>query len=198
MAVRSYYKHSRVKDTRIPYSFECESCKQNSGNLQAHIVGAEAVHNSNFREISDDRAEKLEKQAYNFLVVKVKEVYKDATEKGIYCTEFKDECPHCHKSQSWGVSGLKKNRFDTPITILCVGAIMFIVGLVLHFLSDTTDVPLPIVFGVLGVAVICAIISFIWNTIKINMKIKATSASGTKNVPNIDWGKVQGLLNEQI
>ena len=79
-----------------------------------------------------------------------------------------------------------------------VGVIMFIVGLILHFLSDTTDVPLPIVFGVLGVAVVCAIVSFIWNTIKINMKIKATSANGRKNVPNIDWSKVQGLLNEEI
>ena len=198
MAVRTYYKHSRVKDTRIPYNFECENCLKNSGDMQAHIVGEEATHNSNFREISDDKAEQLEKQAYNFLVVKVKEIYKDATEKGIYCTEFKDECPHCHKPQSWGVSGLKKKRFDTPITILGVGVIMFIVGLILHFLSDTTDVPLPIVFGVLGVAVVCAIISFIWNTIKINMKIKATSANGRKNVPNIDWSKVQGLLNEEI
>lgn len=197
MAVRTYYKHTRVKETRIPYNFKCESCKQNSGNLQAHIVGAEAIHNSNFREISDDRAEKLERQAYKNLVAKVKEVHKDVTDKGIYCTEFNDECPHCHKSQSWGVSGLKKKRFDTPTTIFGVGIIMFFIGLFLHYFSDSTDVPLPIVFGILGVAAVGAIISFIWNTIKINMKIKETSANGTQNVPNIDWNKVQDLLNEE-
>lgn len=191
MAVRTYYKHTRVRETRIPYSFECENCKQNSGNLQAHIVGAEAIHNSNFREISDDRAEKLEKQAYKNLAVKVKKAYKDATEKGIYWTEFKDECPHCHKSQSWGVSGLKKNRFDTPFVIFGVGIMLFIVLLIGHYVT------LPIAFGILGASFVCAVISFIWNTIKINMRAKETSASGTKNLPNIDWNRVQELLNAE-
>lgn len=191
MAVRTYYKHTRVRETRIPYSFECENCKQNSGNLQAHIVGAEAIHNSNFREISDDRAEKLEKQAYKNLAVKVKKAYKDAAEKGIYWTEFKDECPHCHKSQSWGVSGLKKNRFDTPLVIFGVGIMLFIVLLIGHYVT------LPIAFGILGASFVCAVISFIWNTIKINRRAKETSASGTKNLPNIDWNRVQELLNAE-
>lgn len=191
MAVRTYYKHTRVRETRIPYSFECENCKQNSGNLQAHIVGAEAIHNSNFREISDDRAEKLEKQAYKNLAVKVKKAYKDVTEKRIYWTEFKDECPHCHKSQSWGVSGLKKNRFDTPLVIFGVGIMLFIVLLIGHYVT------LPIAFGILGASFVCAVISFIWNTIKINRRAKETSASGTKNLPNIDWNRVQELLNAE-
>lgn len=197
MAVRTYYKHTRVKDTWIPYNFQCENCMKNSGNLNAHIIGGEATHNSNFREISDDRANKLEEQAHKYLVAKVKEVYKDATEKDIYCTEFVDECPHCHKSQSWGVSGLKKKRFDTPIVIFGVGIVFFVIALIAHYLSSSTDIPLPIAFGVLGISFVGAVISLIWNTIKINMKIKETSANGTKNVPNIDWSRVQELLNEE-
>ena len=198
MAVRTYYEHRRVRDTWVPYNFQCESCMKNSGNLQAHIIGEEATCNSNFRELNADKADQLEKRAYTNLVLKVKEAYKDATEKEVYCTEFIDECPYCHKSQSWGVSGLKKKRFDTPIVIIIVGIILFIVALAAHYLADTTDVPLPIAFGILGVSVVVAIISLIWNTIKINMKIKETSSNGTKNVPVIDWNKVQELLNEKI
>lgn len=193
MAVRTYYKHKRTTAANVPYTFQCESCMKNSGDLQAHFV-AEATYNSNFKKLSDDKSFKLEQQAYQNLANKVKEAYKDATEKEIYCTEFKDECPHCHKSQSWGVSGLKKNRFDTPLVILGVGVIMFIAALIGHYFATSADVPLPIAFGILGVTIVCAILSLIWNTIKINKKIKETSGNVTTNVPVIDWNRVQELL----
>ena len=196
MATRIYYKHKRVQDTKVPYNFQCENCMKSSGDLQAHIIGEEAIYNSNFKTISDDRANKLEEQAYKNLVSKVKEAHKDATEKEIYWTEFKDECPHCHKSQSWAVSGLKKKKFDTPIVVFLVGIIIFIIALVSHYYYAPEGVPLPIAFGILGVSTVCAIVTLIWNTLKINMKIKETSNNGTTNIPNIDWNKVQELLNE--
>lgn len=198
MATRTYFEHRRSKDTWVPYNFQCENCMKNSGNLQAHIIGDEATCNSNNGQLNAAREEQLEKRAYTNLVLKVKEAYKDATEKDIYCTEFIDECPYCHKSQSWGVSGLKKKRFDTPIVIVLVGIILFAVTLALHYLADSMDVPLPVAFGLLGASVVVALISLTWNTIKINMKIKETSTNATKNVPNIDWSKVQEILNEKI
>jgi len=170
---------------------------KNSGDLQAHIIGAEAVYNSNFKTINDDRANKLEKEAYENLAKKVKEAYKDATEKEIYSTEFKDECPHCHKPQSWGVSGLKKKRFDTPIVIFILGIIFFVIALIAYYFTDIEYLTLPIVFGILGVAAVCSIIVFIWNTLKIKKKIKETSANGTQNTPVIDWNTVQELLSEK-
>ncbi len=192
----TYYKHTRVEDTNIPYNFQCESCMKNSGDLKAHVVGDTATYNSNFKTLSDDREAKLQEEAHKNLVNKLKEIYKDAKEKDIYSTDFKDECPHCHKSQSWGVSGLKKKRFDTPITILILGIIIFIIALIGYYFAQIENLTLPIVFGILGVAIICAIISFTWNTIKINKKIKETSANGTKNIPNIDWSEVQDYLDE--
>ena len=197
MATRTYYEHKRVKDTWVPYSFQCENCMKNVDNLNAHIIGQEATRNSNFRELRDDQAKQLEERAYQYLVAEVKEVYKDATEKNIYSTAFVDECPYCHKSQSWGVSGLKKKRFDTPIVIFLVGIVFFVIALIAHYLSDSMDIPLPIAFGILGAGFAGAVISFIWNTIKISKKIKETSSNGARNVPVIDWSKVQGLLNEE-
>lgn len=198
MATRTYYKHKRVQSIQVPYSFQCENCKQSSGVLQANIAGEEATLNSNFKTLSDEKSAKLERQAHQNLVNKLKEAHKDAAEKGIYSTEFKDECPHCHKPQSWAVSGLKKKRFDTPIVIFLVGVVIFVVALIAHYLSDTRDVPLSIAFVILGAGAVCAVISLIWNSIKINKKIKATSANGTQNVPDIEWNAVQDLLNEEM
>ena len=196
MAVRTYYKHKRVEDVSISYSFKCESCMKDSGELKAHIVGEEATYNSNFNTISDERADKLEQEAHKNLVKKVKEIYKDANEKEIYCTEFKDECPHCHKSQSWGVSGLIKKRFDNPKVIIVLGIFLAIIALMGHYVSTTEEIPLWVTFAILGGAIIGAVLSFIWNTIKINKKIEETSANENKNIPKIDWKKVQDLLNE--
>lgn len=187
----TYYKHTRVEDANIPYSFQCESCMKNSGDLKAYIVGDTATYNSNFKTLSAEREVKLQEEAHDNLVKKLKEIHKDVKEKEVYATEFKDECPHCHKPQSWAVSGLKKKRFDTPIVIFGVGVIIFIIGLIGYFTEKIEYLTLPMTFAILGVAFVCAAISFIWNTIKINKKIKETSTSGTKNIPSINWEEVQ-------
>lgn len=196
MSTRIYYKHTRVNDVNIPYSFKCESCAQESGELQAHIVGNEAVYNSNFKTIKEDRAKKLEQEAYDNLVKKVQEVHEDVTQKNIYCTDFKDKCPHCGKPQSWGVSGLKKERFNTPIVIFILGIIFFVIALIGHYYDDSMDyLTLPVVFGILGAFTAAAVLVLIYNSIKISMKTKATAANGVKNAPTVKWGKVQHLLD---
>ena len=53
------------------------------------------------------------------------------------------------------------------------------------------------VFGILGVTIVCSVVLLIWNTLKINMKLKETSANGTQNIPNIDWNTVRELLSEK-
>ncbi len=196
MAVRTYYKHTRVEDVNVPYNFQCENCMKNSGDLQAHLVGSEATYNSNFKTISDERDQALKKQAHKNLVKKVKEAYKDA-ENEIYCTEFRDECPHCHKVQSWGVSGLKKQRFDTPKAILILGLLVTGVALLGHYFSTSQDVPLSIAYGALGITVAGTILSFLWNVIKISRKRRSARANGARNKPNISWNKVQDLLSEE-
>lgn len=198
MATRIYYKHKRVESADIPYSFKCESCMKDSGELKAHVVGSEAIYNSNFKTINDDRARKLEQEAHENLVKAVKKVHQNAVEKEIYCTEFKDKCPHCDQPQSWGVSGLKNDRFNTPIVILILGALIAGIAVIGHF-YDTKNADLftwPVVFGIVGVTVVAAAASFAWNMFKISQKTKATSQNGARNTPKIEWQKVQKLLDE--
>lgn len=197
MSTRIYYKHTRVQDANIPYSFKCENCAEESGELKAHIVGNEAVYNSNFKTIKEDRVKKLEQEAHDNLLKKINQVHKDVTEKNIYCTDFKDKCPHCGKPQSWGVSGLKKERFDTPLVIFILGIIFFVIALIGHYYDDSMEyLTLPVVFGILGVFTAAAVLVLIYNSIKISMKTKTTSASGIKHAPTIKWDKVQPLLDE--
>lgn len=197
MATRIYYKHTRVEDTKLPYRFKCESCAKDSGELQAHIVGDKAIYNSNYKTIDEYRAQKLEAEAHDNLVKKVKKIHDDATQKDIYCTDFKDNCPHCGKPQSWGVSGLKKERFGTPLVILILGIFFFVIALIGYYYDDSMDyLTLPIVFGILGAFAAVALIVLIYNSVKISLKTKATSATGIKEIPKIKWEKARALLDE--
>ena len=163
----TYYKHTKTETIEVPYSFRCEQCLKNSGMLQATISGAQAEINSNFKKLDDMKQQKLEDMAHTNLVKAVKGAYTDATEKQLYSKAFRDECPHCHKPQSWAVSGLKKERYSTPLVCLILGVILLAVG------------------------------SFIFNSIKIANKQRKTSDSLQKNLPVIEWSAVQHILNEQ-
>lgn len=197
MPTKIYYKHTRVQHADIPYSFKCENCAKDSGPLKAHIVGQEAVYNSNFKTIDDERAKRLEEEAHKNLVKKVNNIHNDVTNKNIYSTDFNDKCPHCEKPQSWGVSGLKKERFNTPIVIFLLGLIVFIIALIGHYYDESMDyLTLPVVFGIFGVFIAAALIVLAYNCIKISKKSKATSVNGAQNIPKIEWNKVQSLLNE--
>ena len=188
----TYYKHTKTESIDVPYSFRCEQCLKEVGPLRAAIQGPTAEFNSNFKEISYDRQEKLNQKANANLVKKIKETYQNATEKQIYSSEFKDECPFCHKPQSWAVSGLKKDMFSTPIVCIFLGIIL---AAGCYFFSGM-DNNLAIAIIVAAFFFAAAVIILIVNIIKVGSKVKKTSSSAQKNVPVIEWSAVQHLLNE--
>ena len=122
----------------------------------------------------------------------MKETYKDATEKQIYSTEFKDECPFCHKPQSWAVSGLKKDMFTTPIVCAVIGLIL---AAGCYFFAEV-DNNLAVALAVAAVFLAAAVVIFIVNLVKIGSKMKKTSSSTQRNLPVIEWSAVQRILNE--
>ncbi len=189
----AYYKHTKTESIKVPYSFRCEQCKKDSGQLQATIVGSEAVVNSNYKTLNEKKQHEIDDMAHKNLVQAVKEAYKDATEKQIYCKAFSDKCPHCGQPQSWAVSGLMKERFSTPIVCLILGVI---IGLGCYFFVDR-DNKLIIALAAAGVCVAAAIVTLIYNSIKIASKQKKTSGVTEKNLPVIEWEAVQHIIDEQ-
>lgn len=188
----TYYKHRKTESIKVPYSFRCEQCMKESGPLAATILGMEATMNSNFKNLDDKKEQKLSKMAHDNLVRAVKEAHQNATEKNIYVKAFKDECPHCHKPQSWAVSGLKNEMFSTPIVCLIVGIIL---GAGCYFFADVEN-SLTIAIAAAGICFALAVGILLWNMIKISSKKKQTSTAAQKNTPVIEWSAVQNILNE--
>jgi len=166
---------------------------KDSGPLKATISGMEAEINSNYRELEYNKQQKLNELAHKNLVSAVKEAHKNATEKQIYNKAFKDECPHCHKPQSWAVSGLKDEMFSTPIVLIILG---IIIGAGCYFFSGV-DNAMTIAIVAAGFFFVLAVGSFILNMIKIGNKKKKTASVSQKNVPVIEWNAVQHILNEK-
>ncbi len=191
----TYYKHKRTESTEVPYSFQCEHCMKDSGLLTATITG-EAEHSSNFNVLTEKETVKLHERAHANLVKELKTVHKDATEKQIYSTKFRDECPHCHKPQSWGVSGLKNKMFENPIVITLVGAFFSIIAVIGHYFTEEEFMTLQLAAGIFGAGLAIAVIVLIWNIIQINIKAGKAAAGMQKNVPVINWQAVQSMLNE--
>lgn len=189
----AYYKHTKTETIEVPYSFRCEQCMKDSGPLKATISGARAEINSNFKKLDDRKQHKLEETAHINLVKEVKDAYADATEKQIYSKVFNDECPHCHKPQSWAIEGLKKERYSAPIVCLILGVIL---GIGCYFCVETEN-NLAIALAAAGICLLLAIGSFIFNSIKIANKQRKTSNSLHKNLPVIEWSAAQNILNEQ-
>ena len=163
-----------------------------SGPLIANISGTEAEINSNFKNLDDKKEQKLNEMAHKNLVNAVQEAHRNATEKNIYSKAFKDECPHCHKPQSWAVSGLKNEMFSTPIVCVILG---LIIGAGCYFFADVEN-SLMIAIGAAGICFALAAGSLFWNIIKVSSKKKQTSSVTQKNTPVIEWGAVQNILNE--
>lgn len=191
----TYYRHTRSEKAEVPYSFQCEHCGKNSGSLRAVITGMEATDNSNFKTLNDEREEKLRKRAHENLVQKIKDTHKDAVEKNIFSTDFRDQCPHCSQPQSWAVSGLKKKMFENPIVCLGVGGVFSVIAVLGHYFTDMEYITLSLAGGIFAIGVAAAVACLVWNVAKINIKSKKTS-SGVRNLPVIDWGYVKDLLNE--
>lgn len=188
----TYYKHKKTESIDVPYSFKCEQCMKDSGSLKATIVGMEAVVNSNYKDLEYNKQQKLNEQAHKNLVKEAKETYKNVTEKQIFNKAFKDECPHCHKPQSWAVSGLKDKLFENSIVSLIVG---LIVAAGCYFFSGV-DNAMQIAIAAFGISVVAAVVFFVVNIAKINSKKKKTANVTQRNVPVIEWGAIQNILNE--
>ena len=188
----TYYRHRKTESVEVPYSFRCEQCMKDSGTLKATITGMEAEMNSNFKTLNDKNQKKLDEIAHTYLVREVKEVHRNATEKNIYSKVFKDECPYCHKPQSWAISGAKDDMFGTPIVCVILG---IIIGGGCYFFSGVEN-NLTIALVAAGICLALAAGSLILNIIKIQNKKKQTATVVQKNVPVIEWEAVDHILGE--
>lgn len=187
----SYYKHKRTESIDVPYSFRCEQCMKDSGPLKA-TISADAELNSNFKNLSDTKQQKLRESAHANLVREVKAAHTDAEEKQIYHKAFRDECPHCHKPQSWAVSRAKKDMFSTPIVVVILGIIL---GAGCYFFSGVENAK-TIAIIVAGTFCVAAAGILAVNMIRVGNKQRQTSSAIQSNTPVIDWRAVQSILNE--
>ncbi len=194
----SYYKHKRTESAKVPYSFRCEQCTKDSGTLQATIIGTEAIHNSMSRSLSQKEETKLQEQAFQNLKNTLQETYENAEKKHIYSTAFKDTCPHCGKPQSWAVANLKDKMFENPIISIIVGLI-FAVGSYFYIKSEAgrfdESWQLGVPIGIMGIAVAIAVVLLIINIVKMNSKKSKTANVMQKNLPDIDWDAVEGMID---
>lgn len=186
----TYYKHKRTESVDVPYSFRCEQCMQDSGPLTA-TISAQAELNSNFKNLNEKKQEKLRETAHENLVREVREAHKNAEEKQIYCKAFKDECPHCHKPQSWAISGAKNDMFNTPIVCVILG---IIIGAGCYFFSGVENA-MTIALAAFGICCVIALAVLVHNMIKISGKKKQTSTAIQQNTPVIEWRAVQNILD---
>lgn len=189
----SYYKHKKKETIDVSYSFRCEQCMKESGPLKATISGMEAEINSNYKTLDDKKQNKLNEMAHNNLVSAVKEAYSNATGKHIFVKAFKDECPHCHKPQTWGISGIQNDMFGTPIVCVILGIIL---GAGCYFFSGVEN-NLMIAVAAAGICVVIGAGILVLNMIKLGNKKKQTAGVVQKNEPVIVWNDVQHILNER-
>ena len=98
----SYYKHTATQSVKVPYSFRCEQCLKDSGPLEAVISGSSRL-NSYSKSLSDREQAKLNKMVRAALIRELRRAYQEAEEHHRY-PAFADECPHCHRPQSWAIA----------------------------------------------------------------------------------------------
>lgn len=192
----SYYRHTRTESVGLTYSFRCEQCGQESGPRKVTVTGEAQL--SNYRkQLNDAEDNTLREKAHVNLAQKVQEIYKTVTEKQIIPTDFPDECPHCHKPQSWAVAGMKKKMFENPLVCLAVGVFFSLLGLLGHYFGDIDYLTIPVVIGIAAAGAGIGLICLLWNVIKIQSKLKKTSSGMQGGLPVIEWASVQELLNEK-
>jgi hypothetical protein len=190
--VGAYYKHTKTETVKVTYSFRCEHCMEDSGPQQAVISGMQAEINSNYKTLDEKKQDKLAEMAHKNLVSAVKEAYVNATEKHTYIKAFKDECPHCHKPQTWSLTGMKDDMFSTPIVCVILG---IIIGAGCYFFSGVEN-NLMIALAAAGICIVIGAGILVLNLIKIGNKTKQTAGVLQKNEPAIEWDDVQHILNE--
>lgn len=191
----SYYEHKRTESVKIPYSFRCEQCMNDSGVMWA-TVGGYGTKNSIFKEVGPQSEEKMRKEAHKDLVRRIKRLHKDIVEKQAYTEIFTDECPHCHKPQSWGISIAKDGMIAVPLVYLVMG-IFFGVVILIGQKDDLDYITISIAVGIMALGAVATVVSLLRNISKVNKKKKITDTAMQKNLPVIKWETVQYLLDEQ-
>ena len=192
----SYYEHKRTESVKLPYSFRCEHCMSDSGPLWATVTGY-GTKDSISKKVSEKDEEKMRKEAHRHLVMVLKRLHKDIVQKQTFTAIFTDECPHCHKPQSWGISIVKEGMLAGPLAFLIFGIFLGVVGLIGQKTGDLDYMTPPMIVGIVALGAIAAAISLIWNINKINKKKKMLATAVQKNLPVIEWEAVQSLLDEQ-
>lgn len=188
----TYYRHKLTHRREIPYSFKCEHCMQNSGPLTATIIGTQAEYKTPFRQLTEAQSETLKQNAHKFLVNKVYRNYTDATEKNIYTPDFKDICPHCQKTQSWAISGLKDEMQTNSVVVAVVG---LIVAAGAYFFAVRNIVMALVIFGAfLAVAAVMWLVAYT----KIQKRVSSAAGVAQERLPNVDWSAAQDLINEKL
>lgn len=191
----SYYEHTRTESTTLPYSFRCEQCGQESGFRKVTVTGEAKLKNYQ-KQLSNDEENRLYDKAHEDLVKQLKGIRDSVTQKKIVPADFSDDCPHCHMPQSWGIAVMKKKMLETPITCFVVGIVFALLGLFVHYFGDMEYVTIPIILGIFAVGTAAAVITLVWNIVKINSKVKKTSSGMQGGFPVFDWGAVQKFLDE--
>lgn len=186
----TYYKHKQSESIEIPYSFCCEHCLKESGKLAATIE-ATAELNSNFKNLNEKKQMKLDEMTHENLVREVKRAHTNATEKQTYSLAFKDDCPYCHKPQSWAISGAKKDVYSWPFALVIVGIIVGIGG---YLYMEENKLMMAAIFA--GVFFALATGVFAYKMIQFSRKKQQVSNSLQNNLPTIEWSAVQHLLDE--
>lgn len=190
----SYYEHKRTESVKLPYSFKCEHCGNDSGPMWAIVTGS-GTKDSHFKEVSEKSEEKMRREAHKDLVRVIKQLQKNIVQKQEYTEIFTYECPHCHKPQSWGISIVKSGMIAGPLAYFLFGIFLGVVALFAQDKGDSWRIPSAV--GIMAVGVIVTAISLAWNIIKVNKKKKIIDTAVQKNPPVIDWQAVQYLLDEQ-
>jgi len=128
----------------------------------------------------------------------LQEAYENAEKKHIYVNAFKDTCPHCGKPQSWAVANMKNKLFENSIVSVIVGLI-FAVGSYFYIKSEPgrfeESWQLGVPIGIMAVAVLIAILLFAINMVKMSSKNKKTANVMQKNLPDIQWDAVEGMID---
>lgn len=187
----SYYKHKATHSRKVPYSFQCEHCMKDSGPLTATISGNQREYNSASNTLTEQQKAKLNQDAHASLKIQMRTNYTNATEKQIFSPAFKDECPHCQKPQSWGVSGAKSGMATSSIAIVIVGVL---VSLGTYFFTDVKSVTFSLV--IVGASILAAAAVLLYKLAKVNSKAKKAATGLQKNLPVIDWAVAEDLLSE--
>lgn len=186
------YTHRVFHSRAVPYSFQCEHCRNESGPLTATIRGNEAEYKSPHKTLPRHQEEFLQQLAHCYLVNEVYREYSNATEKQIFSQAFHDTCPHCQQPQSWAVAGLQADLWSGPVAAVIVAVIVAIGS----YFFAIESILLSACFAAVGV--LAALMLFLWKYGKLIIQRRKTANTLQNHLPQIDWSAVQDLIDEKL